>query len=163
TYVAGRLPFEHLCHDKVQPEQVRVCAPSVFPAEKDRLFLNRGDGTFRDVSSESGIAVPDGKGLGIVACDLDCSGRLSLFVANDTTPTFLFLNQTAKRGDMPIFQECGKPWGCAVNGEGHATASMGIAVDDADGDGLVDVFVTTFYGEYDVMYQQLPGGLFVDA
>src|SRR5262249_30978977 len=45
TYVAGRLPFEHLCHDKVQPEQVRVCAPSVFPAEKDRLFLNRGDGT----------------------------------------------------------------------------------------------------------------------
>lgn len=163
TYVAGRLPFEHLCHDKQHKDLVRVCAPAVFPAEQDRLFLNRGDGTFENVSSPSGIAVPEGKGLGIVAFDLDGSGRLSLFVANDTTPNFLFRNQTAHPGDLPTFDEQAQLSGCAVNAEGSATASMGIALDDADGDGRLDLFVTTFHGEYDVLYLQLSGGSFADA
>ncbi|MBS0263344.1 MAG: VCBS repeat-containing protein [Planctomycetes bacterium] len=163
TYVAGRLPFEHVCHDRVKKSLVRVCAPTVFEAEPDRLYLNRGDGTFTDVSRDAGVAIPDGKGLGVVAFDYTGSGRLSLYVANDTTPNFLLINDTAQAGDSPIFREQAKLLGCAVNVAGLAPASMGIAVDDANGDGLLDLFITAFYGEPYVLFLQLPGGLFVDA
>jgi tetratricopeptide (TPR) repeat protein len=163
TYLAGRLPFEHVCHGQVKKNIVRVCAPSVFEAEPDRLFLNRGDGTFEDISLESGIAVPDGKGLGIVAFDHDGSGRLSLYVANDTTPNFLLTNQTVQPGDRPTFSDQAKLLGCAVNGEGTAPASMGIAIDDSDGDGLLDLFITAFYNEPFVLFRQQPGGFFVDV
>jgi tetratricopeptide (TPR) repeat protein len=163
TYVGGRLPFEHVCHDRVNKSLIRVCAPSVFEAEPDRLFLNRGDGTFIDASQESGIDVPDGKGLGIVAFDLDGTSRLCLYVANDTTPNFLLLNQTESRGGRPLFLEQAKLSGCALNLSGLAPASMGIAIDDANGDGLLDLFITAFYGEPFVLFLQQPGGLFVDA
>jgi tetratricopeptide (TPR) repeat protein len=163
TYLAGRLPFEHVCHDREHKSIVRICAPSVFVAEPDRLFLNQGDGTFQNVSAEAGIAIPDGKGLGIVAFDLDGSGRLSLYVANDTTPNFLFVNQTAEAGGRPAFSEQAQLLGCAVNGDGIAPASMGIAIGDSDGDGLLDLFITTFHGEPAVLFRQQTGGFFVDA
>ncbi|MBI3864407.1 MAG: VCBS repeat-containing protein, partial [Planctomycetia bacterium] len=156
TYLAGREPFEHLCHDKQNKDVVRVCAPTVFPAEADRLFLNRGDGTLENVSQEAGIMVPDGKGLGIVAFDAAGSGQLSLYVANDMTPNFLFLNKVVRAGERPAFQEAARLLGCAVNAEGLAPASMGIAADDYDRDGLLDLFVTTFYGEYYVLFRQQP-------
>jgi thioredoxin-like negative regulator of GroEL len=163
TYVAGREPFEHVCHDPQVKNAPRICSPSVFAAEQDRLYVNRGDGTFEDVSVSAGILAPDGKGLGIAAGDFDGSGRVSLYVANDTTDNFLFINQTAHRGDLPAFAQQARPSGCAVDAEGRAQASMGIAVDDADGDGLADLFVTNFYNEYDALYRQLPGGLFADV
>lgn len=163
TYVAGNEPFEHVCHDPLVKDAPRICSPKVFAAQPDRLYLNRGDGTFEDVSSRAGIEAPDGKGLGIAAGDFDGSGRLSLYVANDTTPNFLFLNQTAHAGDVPVFMERAALAGCAVDSEGKPHASMGIAVDDADGDGLVDLVVTSFYNEFDVLYRQLPGGLFMEA
>ena len=163
TYVAGREPFEHVCHDPQVKDAPRICSPTVFSAEQDRLFLNLGDGTFEEIGERAGIHAPEGKGLGIAAGDFDGSGRLSLYVANDTTDNFLFLNQTAHPGDFPLFLEQARPLGCAVDAEGRAQASMGIAVDDFDGNGLADLFVTNFYKEYDTLYRQLPGGLFVDV
>src|SRR5262249_12047750 len=163
TYVAGREPFEHVCHDPQVKDAPRICSPTVFSAEQDRLFLNLGDGTFEEIGERAGIHAPEGKGLGIAAGDFDGSGRLSLYVANDTTDNFLFLNQTAHPGDFPLFLEQARPLGCAVDAEGRAQASMGIAVDDFDGNGLADLFVTNFHKEYDTLYRQLPGGLFVDV
>lgn len=162
TYLSGREPFEHVCHDNLRDNVPRTCSPAVFQAEQDRLFLNRGDSTFADISAQAGIHAPDGKGLGIVVGDFDGSGRLSLFVANDTTANFLFLNQTARPSEAPRFTEQGVISGCAFDAQGKAQASMGVAADDADGDGLTDLFVTNFYNEYNTLYRQLPGGIFSD-
>jgi ASPIC and UnbV/FG-GAP-like repeat len=140
----------------------RSCEPDLFPAQKDRLFLNRGDGTFEDVSSRAGIDVPDGKGLGCLAFRLEGDSRLSLFVANDTTANFLFVNVTETPGSIPRFEERGVISGCAYDINGRAQATMGIAADDADGDGLLDLYVTNFYNEYNVLYRQQPGGMFLD-
>ena len=163
TYLEGRKPFEHVCHDKQRDNTPRTCSPAVFDAEQDRLFFNRGDGTFQDISAQSGIHAPDGKGLGIVAGDFDGSGRLSLFIANDTTANFLFVNLTNSPSEPPKFVEQGILAGCAFDLGGKAQASMGIAADDADGDGLTDLFVTNFYNEYNTLYRQLPGGIFSDV
>jgi Flp pilus assembly protein TadD len=163
TYLAGEEPFRHICHDLVQKDSPRICAPKVFPAEQDRLYLNRGDGSFADVSSQAGIHAPEGKGLGIVVADLDGSRRLSLYVANDQTPCFLFLNQTAAPGSPPNFIEQAGVAGCATDAEGHAGAAMGIAVDDYDGGGLIDLFVSNFHNEYDVLYRQIAPGTFMDV
>ena len=162
TYLSGREPFEHVCHDKQRDNSPRTCSPAVFQAEQDRLFLNRGDGTFADISAQAGIHAPDGKGLGIVAGDFDGTGRLSLFVANDTTANFLFINQTPSPAAVPKFLEQGILSGCAFDLSGKAQASMGVAVGDADGDGLTDLFVTNFYNEYNTLYRQLSGGGFSD-
>lgn len=163
TYLSGREPFEHVCHDKQRNNAPRTCSPAVFQAEQDRLFLNRGDGTFEDISAPAGIHAPDGKGLGIVAGDFDGTGRLSLFIANDTTANFLFLNRTTNPLEAPIFVEQGVIAGCAFDLGGKAQASMGVAADDVDGDGLTDLFVTNFYNEYNTLYRQLPGGMFADV
>jgi len=141
----------------------RSCPPSDFPAGNDRLFLNAGDGRFQDVSAAAGIVVPDGKGLGIVAADLDQSGRLSLYVANDGTPNFLFANQTEAPGDPPRFEERALTSGLAVDASGLAQASMGIAAGDADQDGWLDLFVTNFFAESNTFYHhQPPDELFID-
>jgi hypothetical protein len=163
TYLAGRAPLESICYDHKTGTIPAVCSPKGFAADDDRLYLNRGDGKFEDVSDRSGIRASDGKGLGIVAGDFDGSGRLSLYVANDTTDNFLFMSQPGKPGDPPRFVECGKLAGCAVDAEGKAQASMGIAAGDADGDGLLDLFVTNFYDEYAVLYRQVASGQFEDA
>ena len=118
-----------------------------------------GDGTFADVSRESGIdAAPDGRGLGLAIADLDGDGRLDLFVANDLSPDFLFLNRGGLR-----FEEAGMTAGVALNGAGRATASMGVVADDLDGDGLTDLFITNFLNEPNSLFHNLGGGLFADA
>ncbi|MBW3541859.1 MAG: VCBS repeat-containing protein, partial [Planctomycetes bacterium] len=166
NYLAAPEVFEKVCEDGGRPVQ---CAPTMFAAEQDRLFLNNGDGTFRDATETSGIVAPDGKGLGVVAADFDDSGRLSLFVANDTTANFFFQNRVPSprvttRGlqDGPLFEEQALLSGLALDGHGHAQACMGIAVDDADGDGRLDLFVTNFYGESNVLYFQPAAGMFSD-
>jgi tetratricopeptide (TPR) repeat protein len=139
-----------------------TCAPTLFPAEQDRLYRNRGDGTYQDVTAESGIVAVDGKGLGIVAADFDGRGKLNLFIGNDTAPNFYFVNRTPRPGAMPRFLESAVPSGLAVNDAGQTQACMGIAADDADGDGRVDLFVTNFFADYNTLYVNQPGGTFVD-
>lgn len=138
------------------------CAPTLFNFEQDRLYHNLGDGRFRDVTDESGIRVLDGKGLGLVAADFDGSGRINILVGNDTTPNLYFVNQTSAPGQPPRFAEQGLEFGLALNEAGQTQASMGIGLGDANGDGLVDVFVGTFYQDSNTLFLQTPDHTFSD-
>jgi tetratricopeptide (TPR) repeat protein len=161
NYLSGDDLFTRVCGDKGGVH--RSCLPQLFDGSSDRLFLNLGDGRFTDCSSTSGIDVSRaGKGLGIVATDLDASGRLSLFVANDVGPNFLFVNQTGEAGRVPEFVESGLAAGLALNRDGNYESGMGIAAGDVDNDGLLDIFVTNFDNETNTLYRQLMGGRFSD-
>jgi hypothetical protein len=127
------------------------------------LLLNLGDGQFSDVTSDAGVMAPDGKGLGVVAADFTGNGSLSLFVANDTTANFYFRSNRSPNDSALRFQEEALTQGLAFSGEGRAQASMGVACGDADGDGLLDLFVTNYYDEGSTLYRQEPGGWFVDT
>jgi tetratricopeptide (TPR) repeat protein len=139
-----------------------ACTPDVLIAEPDRLYLNHGDGSFGDVSSSAGVALPTGKGLGVVVWDFAGDGRLGIFVANDTTPNFLFMNTGADANGIPRFQEEGVVRGVAFNIDGNAQASMGVAAGDANGDGRIDLYITTFFGDTKTLYSQRDDRYFDD-
>ena len=141
----------------------RPCTPHDFPAAQDQVYVNLGDGRFRNVTDEWGLVAAGGNGLGIVAADFDGSGRLSLFIANDQAPNFFYVNRASPRGSEPVFTEQALRRGLALNGDGLTEACMGIAVSDVDADGLLDLFVTNFSGESNTLYRQQPGLLFVDG
>jgi tetratricopeptide (TPR) repeat protein len=159
TYCAGNDAFSRLC--KIDGRS-RSCSPRAFDAAPDRVFVSRGDGTFENVTLSSGIDVPNGYGLGIVAADFDGSGRLNLFIANDETANFYFVNQTDRPGGPLRFVEQALLAGVAFDADGLAQACMGVAAGDADGDGLIDLYVSNFYNESDTLYVQKRGGSFVD-
>src|SRR5439155_3109515 len=115
-------------------------------------------GRFTDVTAQAGIVDRDGRGLGVVAADLDDDGRIDLFVANDMTANFLFRNL----GNMR-FEEIGHPAGVACNAEGGYQAGMGVACGDLDGDGRPDLAVTNFFGESTTFYRNLGRTMFADA
>ena len=110
-----------------------------------------------DVTAPAGIDDTDGRGLGVVAADLDDDGRIDVFVANDTTANFFWHNLGNFR-----FQEDGHASGLAAGADGSYKAGMGIACGDLDGDGRLDLAVTNFYGEATTVYHNLGGGLFAD-
>jgi hypothetical protein len=133
------------------------CGPSAFPAALHRLYRNRGDGTFEDVSLSSGIASKAGRGMGVVAVDLDRDGWQDLFVANDGMFNFLWHNLGGKR-----FEEIGLLSGAAVNADGEAEANMGIAAGDYDADGDDDLYVTHMAGETNTLWVNDGKGNFED-
>ncbi len=134
------------------------CGPSAFPAVTSRLFKNRGNGTFEDVSLPSGIGRKAGPGLGVVAADLNGDGWLDLFVANDGVDDFLWIN---KHGFT--FNEEGLLAGVALNAAGRPEAGMGVALGDADGDGDDELFITHLTAETNTYFENLGGGFFEDA
>lgn len=162
NYCAGDRPIEHMCY-RSDGTTIRTCIPTEFAAADDCLLLNQGDGRFAEIGEQAGILAPDGRGLGIVAANLDAEPGLDLYVANDMTANFLFLNRTSSPGAAPQFEERGVVSGTAYDSDGRPQASMGIAADDVDGDGLIDLFLTHFYNESNTFYHQQAGGFFVDA
>src|SRR5262249_31743866 len=115
------------------------CDPRPFISMPDHVFRN-DKGRFVDVTAEAGFVDPNGRGLGVVAADLDEDGKIDLFVANDTTSNYFFQNQGGFR-----FVEGGIESGLATSATGGNLAGMGIACGDFDGDGRLDVAVTNFY------------------
>jgi tetratricopeptide (TPR) repeat protein len=154
-YLAWDSDHPHPCWDNERRIYV-FCGPPNFPSMSDHLFRN-DNGRFVDVSAEAGILDKTGQGLGVVAGDLDGDGRVDLFVANDQSAKFLFLNRGGLR-----FEEVGHLAGVASNNDGVYTASMGVACGDLNGDGLPDLGVTNFYNEYTALYQNLGDGVFSD-
>jgi len=145
------------------------CGPGHYEAVNDRLFLNLGDGRFRDVSEDVGIAIPNGKGLGITVLDFDLDGRNEIYVANDMTPNFLFQRlaspDQAGHSDttgLPRFRDVAPIAGCAISDMGQNEASMGVTCADFDNNGFHDIFVTNFYAQKNTLYRNLGGLQFED-
>ena len=134
------------------------CIPRIFKPRPSWLFHNNGDGTFTDVSRESGIAEHLGKAWGVVATDLNNDGRMDLFVANDTVANFLFMNQEGKR-----FEENGFAAGVAYSAEGRARSGMGVDSADFNNDGWMDLFVANIDEEIFSLYQNNHDGTFDDV
>jgi hypothetical protein len=124
------------------------CIPRVFKPQPSRLYRNRGDGTFADVSRESGIADSPGKSFGAVATDVNNDGLIDLFVANDTVENFLFVNRGRGR-----FEESGLPAGVAYSDAGKPRSGMGVDAADYDGDGRQDLFVANIDQELFSLYR----------
>jgi hypothetical protein len=123
------------------------CIPRVYPPTHNWLFHNNGDGTFTDVSRQSGIASAMGKAWGVVATDINNDGWMDLFVANDTMPNFLFVNQRGK------FQDVGLESGVGYSQDGRARSGMGVDSADYDQDGWQDLFVANVDQEMYSMYR----------
>jgi hypothetical protein len=124
----------------------------------DECYLNNGDGTFRPVARERGLFGEGNRALGVAIADFNNDGWPDVFVANDTTPNFLFIN----RHDGTFVDEA-LVLGCGVSADGQAQANMGIAVGDYDHNGWLDAFVTHFEGEWNTLYQNHGAAGFQDV
>lgn len=144
-----------VCSDPKDPSKYH-CNPRDFPALKDHVFRN-DRGRFVDVTAAAGIDDTDGRGLGVLAAQLDEDDNIDLFVANDTTANYLFRNLGRFR-----FEEYGLSSGVAANSSGGFQAGMGVACGDLDRDGRPDLAVTNFYGESTTFFRNVGQGLFVD-
>jgi hypothetical protein len=113
------------------------CHPKLYPALHETLYRNNGDGTFTDVSQETGIAGHMGKGMSVSFADYDGDGFLDAFVTNDTMPAFLFHNLGGKK-----FEEVGVSAGVAYAPDGSALSGMGSDFRDVNNDGRPDIWYT---------------------
>ena len=130
------------------------CHPDAYGPLPDVLFENQGDGTFRDVTKAAGVAIGDGKGLGVVAGDYDDDGRIDLYVANDSTRNYLFHNVTEEKDGRRRMQleEDTLLAGVGYSETGKTEAGMGVDMADADGDGRLDLLVTNLDLEPNELY-----------
>ena len=129
------------------PDGRDVCPPREFEPLDDVLYLNNGDGSFTDASRSNGL-VAGGKGLGVLLADLDQDSDTDIYVANDTTPNFLYQNDGT--GNL---REIGVSSGTALDDRGIPNGSMGTAVGDFSHDGLPDLWVTNFEMETFALYR----------
>ena len=144
------------CQFKGIPVQ---CGPRGLRGAGDTLYHNNGDGTFTDVSKKAGVSDPDGYyGLGVICSDFDGDGLVDIYVANDSTPNFLYHNN----GDG-TFKDIGFASGTAVNENGSEQGSMGVTLGDYDHDGRLDLFVTNFDDDYNTLYHNDGHGSFTDV
>lgn len=146
-----------LCHAPGMQMTV-YCDPRQVNGLRNRLYHNRGDGTFEDVSAASGIGRLTGKGMSAVSADYDGDGYPDIFVTNDTLPNFLFHNLHNGR-----FEEVALNAGVALPQNGQVVSGMGADFQDFDNDGRPDVVFTALTGQTFSLYQNLGAGAFRDA
>jgi enediyne biosynthesis protein E4 len=135
------------------------CGPRGLPFGTHSLYRNNGDGTFTDVSKESGIAsAPPGYGMTVVAADFDNDGWPDIYVACDSTPSLMFRNK-----HDGTFEESALLAGTALSSDGMEQAGMGVAVGDVKLTGSLDIFKTHFADDTNVLYLNDGKGNFQDA
>ena len=134
------------------------CIPRLYKPTHSFLFHNNGDGTFTDVTRGTAIEQAMGKGLGVVATDINNDGRMDLFVANDTVQDFLFVNRgNNKWEEIALMAEV------AYSENGRARSGMGVDAADMNGDGWVDLFVSNINDEMFSLYTNNKNETFFDA
>ncbi len=133
------------------------CAPKSYAPAPDRLYRNRGDGTFADVTASAGIAREYGPALGVLGADFDADGWVDIYVANDGEPNQLWIN-----GQDGTFTNGALLAGVAVDRGGDTEASMGVDTGDFDADGDDDLFMTHVTAETNTLYVNVGGGFFED-
>lgn len=132
--------------------------PYLFDKQPNSLYRSNGDGTFRDVSAESGIAAAAGAGMGTICVDYDDDGDTDIIVANDMSANFLFEND-----GHGTFEELGVRRGIGLDADGQAHSNMGVDSADFDNDGWQDLFCTSFATELPALYRNLGDKTFADV
>src|SRR5262249_11991499 len=146
------------CGDKTREPHIRyTCGPREFRGHTSVLFRNNGDGTFTDVSKEAGLET-ENKALGVLLLDLDGDGKIDIFVGNDEMPNHHYRNLGGFK-----FQSCGVLSGTSSTWQGKPMGSMGVEADDVTGDGLPEIFITTYYHEGTTLYRNNGNNIFTDV
>ena len=155
NYVDFSLSRHQPCHSPLGA--LDYCGPLAYRPVPDRLFRNRGDGTFEDMSGITGISQAAHPGMGVVSADLDGNGHLDLYIANDETENVLWLNDGGWR-----LREEALLAGVATSGDGTRESSMGVDAGDFDQDGDEDLFLTHVNGQTNTLYRNNGNALFSD-
>jgi hypothetical protein len=158
-YVANYVKFTYDTHTVQHTSGYpQYAGPREYPFEPDFLYRNNGDGTFTDVSLDSGVGRHAGSGMGMVSADYDNDGDTDVFTLNDVAGNFLFRNDGSGR-----FEEIGVITGAAFNRSARELGSMGIDCGDYNNDGRLDFFMTSYQGELPVLYKNLGDGILEDV
>ncbi|MCC9604129.1 FG-GAP-like repeat-containing protein [Stieleria sp. JC731] len=168
-YVSGDDVVTRKCFPDELKEH-RSCGPLVFPAQFDRVFAGKASGGFSDRTDQWLSETEPGRGLGLVIGQLDGVAGVDVYVANDMTANHFWsaasseTSSTLETNQPELFQltEQAAARGLAFNARSLSQASMGIAADDADGDGDIDFYVTHFSDDYNTAYMQVHSGVWSD-
>ena len=153
-FVARYLDWDFARSRPCGDQDASYCHPRLFGAVTHRLYRNLGGDRFEDVSAQAGLEAAPGKGLGVVAGDIDGDGSMDVFVANDSVPQQLFLSRGGRLVESAVRA------GVAYDAEGRTYAGMGAALADYDNDGDLDLFVNALALEgYSLYRQREPGEL----
>jgi len=155
--VISHYTYWNPAQDRVCPTDVGeiYCYPGIYQSVPHTLHRNLGNGTFEDVTEKSGFARVKGKGMGIAIADFDGNGWQDVFVANDTEPNFLYMNQ----GDG-TFLEDSWAWGVAYDEQGAVVSGMGADTGDYDNDGWPDIFYNNLQSQLWALFQNEGGQRF---
>jgi hypothetical protein len=156
NYVQWSIEANRSCGDEGRGVQI-YCDPRVFKGLPNRLYRNKGDGTFADVTAQAGLLAHVGKGMSAAVADFNRDGRPDVFVTNDTVPNFLFKNN----GDG-TFSEDALMSGVSVSNSGRPISSMGTDAEDYDNDGFPDIHMTALAGETFPLFRNDSHGGFVE-
>jgi hypothetical protein len=154
-YLAWDFQTEPGC--EASPGHLDYCHPKFYKATPNQLLLNNGDGTFRDVSAESGIRAHLGKGMGAGIADFDLDGWMDIFVANDKLYNSFFHNKGGGK-----FEETSFRAGVAISEDGHFISGMGVDARDLDNDGYPDIVFAALDYETFPVFRNLGKGKFAD-
>jgi hypothetical protein len=155
NYLKWDASHEPDCRFNGKPE---YCHPKFYQELPNQLFLNKGDGTFVDVSDKAGIRSHLGKGMGVAVADYDGDGLPDIFVANDKLFNFLFHNKGNLRFDEVAFET-----GVALPEHGNLISGMGADFQDLNNDGFPDVVLTALQNETFPIYQNTGKGGFIEV
>ncbi len=141
----------------IDAEREQYCSPTLYKSVSSRLYRNLGNGRFEDVTEASGIGKSLGKGMGISIADFNGDGWMDIFVANDTEPNFLFVNQ-----GNGTFKESALMLGAAYNMQGDTVSGMGSDAKDFNNDGWVDIVYNDLAGQVYGLLRNDAGKSFTD-
>jgi hypothetical protein len=156
NYLAWDINTEQPC--EAAPGRFDYCHPKFYKPTPNQLFLNNGDGTFRDISAESGIRSHPAKGMGVGIADFDLDGRLDIFVPNDKVYNSFFRNRGAGK-----FEEMAFEAGVALTENGQFISGMGVDARDLDNDGYPDIAFVALENELFPLFRNNGKGGFVDV
>ena len=156
NYLAWDIRTEQRCESG--PGRYDYCHPKFYKPTPNQLFLNNGDGTFRDVSAESGIRAHPGKAMGIGVADYDLDGLMDIFVSNDKVYNSLFHNKGGGK-----FEEVAFEAGVALSENGQFISGMGVDFRDIDNDGYPDIAMVALDRELFPIFRNLGKGAFADV
>ncbi len=134
------------------------CHPKMYKPTPNQLFINNGDGTFRDASVEAGFRAHPGKGMGVAAADSELSGKMDLMITNDKLMNSFFRSKGGGKFEEVAFEE-----NVALREDGTFISGMGVDFRDLDNDGYPDIFLVALDGETFPLYRNTGKGSFVEV